>query len=250
MHRTVPFVYLLFIITVFRFKVNRNMKAAPRIFARGAAPPPVRWFICGAGRPDAPARTATRPHLHPPSLVPPFLPHPRPHRTHGATPYDRPDAPLARLSPTPSVSRPAAHPSQGSSVPPADYPAARLVRLHPPHTHPPRPPLRPRPPHTPRCARSSPRAPCCLPSTLTPRPHRPYPHPAAPAPACTHRPLSRRRSSTVSPVPTAHTSSAPARLPTEVLKLQIFSFYQSNSNFDVSLPNLSEKDVKGLLFRK
>ena len=156
------------------------MKAAPRIFARGAAlraaPPPVRWFICGAGRPDAPARTATRPHLHPPSLVPPFLPHPRPHRAHGATPYDRPDAPLARLSPTPSVSRPAAHPSQGSSVPPADYPAARLVRLHPPHTHPPRPPLRPRPPHTPRRARPfTPRA--VLPAIDA------HPAPSSPVPA-------------------------------------------------------------------
>ena len=108
------------------------MKAAPRIFARGAAlraaPPPVRWFICGAGRPDAPARTATRPHLHTPSLVPPFLPHPRPHRAHGATPYDRPDAPLARLSPRhPSLvlpltrrkvrpSHPLITPPQGSSV--------------------------------------------------------------------------------------------------------------------------------------
>ena len=160
------------------------MKAAPRIFARGAAfraaPPPVRWFICGAGRPDAPARTATRPHLHTPSLVPPFLPHPRPHRAHGATPYDRPDSPLARLSPTPSVSRPAAHPSQGSSVPPADYPAARLVRLHPPHTHP------PRPPHTPRRARSfTPRA--VLPAIdAHPAPSSPVPaprrtHPAVPA---------------------------------------------------------------------
>ena len=46
-------------------------------------------------------------------------------------------APLVRRSPTPSVSRPAAHPSQGSSVPPADYPAARLVRLHPPSLAPP-----------------------------------------------------------------------------------------------------------------
>ena len=158
------------------------MKAAPRIFALGAAlraaPPPVRWFICGAVRPDAPARTATRPHLHTPSLVPPFLPHPRPHRAHGATPYDRPDAPLARLSPTPSVSRPAAHPSQGSSVPPADYPAARLVRLHPPHTHPPRPPHThpPRPPHTPRRARSfTPRA--VLPAIDA------HPAPSSPVPA-------------------------------------------------------------------
>ena len=41
-----------------------------------------------------------------------------------------------------------------------------------------------------------------------------------------------------------------ARLPAEVLKLLAFSFLQSISNFVVSLPNLSEKDVKGLLFRK
>ena len=43
---------------------------------------------------------------------------------------------------------------------------------------------------------------------------------------------------------------APARLPAEVWKPQTFSFYQSISNLDVSLPNLSKKDVKGLLFRK
>ena len=224
------------------------MKAAPRIFARGAAlraaPPPVRWFICGAGRPDAPARTATRPHLHTPSLVPPFLPHPRPHRAHGATPYDRPDAPLARLSPRhPSLvlpltrrkvrpSHPLITPPQGSSVCTRHIHILRARRTHP------------------AVPARSPHAPCCLPSTLTPRPHRPYPHPAAPAPACTHRPLPRRRSSTVSPVPTAHTSSAPARLPAEVLKLQDFSFYQSISNFVVSLPNVREKDAKGLLFRK
>ena len=42
----------------------------------------------------------------------------------------------------------------------------------------------------------------------------------------------------------------PARLADEVLKLQTFSFYQSISNFVVSLPNGGEKDVKGLLFRK
>ena len=41
-----------------------------------------------------------------------------------------------------------------------------------------------------------------------------------------------------------------ARLPAEVWKPQTFSFYQSISNLDVSLPNLSKKDVKGLLFRK
>ena len=164
------------------------MKAAPRIFARGAAlraaPPPVRWFICGAVRPDAPARTATRSHLHPPSLVPPFLPHPRPHRAHGATPYDRPDAPLARLSPTPSVSRPAAHPSQGSSVPPADYPAARLVRLHPPHTHPPRPLVHPT--RRVACHRRSPRA---LIARARTAPHLRPPAPTVPCPAAAHLPF-------------------------------------------------------------
>ena len=43
---------------------------------------------------------------------------------------------------------------------------------------------------------------------------------------------------------------APARLPAEVWKPQTFSFYQSISNLDVSLPNGREKDVKGLLFRR
>ena len=66
------------------------------------------------------------------------------------------------------------------------------------------------------------------------------------------RPLPRRSSH----VPSAHRTSVPhapattARLPAEVLKLQDFSFYQSISSFVVSLPNVSEKDVKGLLFRK
>ena len=41
-----------------------------------------------------------------------------------------------------------------------------------------------------------------------------------------------------------------ARLPAEVLKLQGLSFCQSISNFVVGFPNLSKKDVKGLLFRK
>ena len=44
-------------------------------------------------------------HLHPPSLVPPFLPRLRPHRAHGATPHDRPDAPLSRRSPAPPARR-------------------------------------------------------------------------------------------------------------------------------------------------
>ena len=135
-------------------------------------------------------------HLHPPSLVPPFLPHLRPHRAHGATPYDRPDAPLARLSPTPSVSRPAAHPSQGSSVPPADYPAARLVRPHSPHTHPPRPPLRPRPPHTPRRARPfTPRA--VLPAIDA------HPAPSSPVPA-PRRTCARLHPPSLAPPPAQH----------------------------------------------
>ena len=40
------------------------------------------------------------------------------------------------------------------------------------------------------------------------------------------------------------------RLHAEILELQTFSFLQSILNFVVSLPNASEKDVKGLLFRK
>ena len=90
---------------------------------------------------------------------------------------------------------------------------ARIARVHIRRAH----IVRARRTH-PAVPARSPHAPCCLPSTLTPRPHRPCPHPAAPAPACTHRPLPRRRSSTVSPVPTAHTSSASARLPAEALK--------------------------------
>ena len=82
----------------------------------------------------------------------------------------------------------------------------------------------------------------------------------------THSPRTTRAHSTTrirrhlprrsSHVPSAHRTSVPhapattARLPAEVLKLQDFSFYQSISNFIVSLPNVSEKDVKGLLFRK
>ena len=57
-----------------------------------------------------------------------------------------------------------------------------------------------------------------------------------------------RYPSAPAPVPAPRKKSA--RLPAEVLKLQDFSFYQSISNFVVSLPNVSEKDVKGLLFRK
>ena len=54
----------------------------------------------------------------------------------------------------------------------------------------------------------------------------------------------------------ARALAAPPRPPcprvhlAEVLKLRDFGFYQSISNFVVSLPNVKEKDVKGLLFRK
>ena len=178
------------------------MKAAPRIFARGAAlraaPPPVRWFICGAGRPDAPARTCahrplSRRFSRTRALTARTVLHrmtdPMPHSP--AFPPRHPSLvlPLTRRKVRPS--HPLITPPQGSSV------CTRHIHI-----------LRAR-----RYARAR----------------------------RTHRPLPRRRSSTVSPVPTAHTSSAPARLPAEVLKLQDFSFYQSISNFVVSLPNLSKR---------
>ena len=56
--------------------------------------------------------------------------------------------------------------------------------------------------------------------------HAPFRAPAEPAPAPTAPPA---------PAPT------PARVAAEVLKLQTFSFYQSNSNFVVSLPNVRER---------
>ena len=56
------------------------------------------------------------------------------------------------------------------------------------------------------------------------------------------RPLPRRSLPAVPP--------ALARLLAEVLKLQGLSFCQSISNFVVGFPNLSKKDVKGLLSRK
>ena len=111
-------------------------------------------------------------------------------------PPRRPDAPLARLSPTPSVPRPTAHP-----------------------------------PLTRRKAR---------PSALATH--------TSPAPAAFPAPAAHRHPSAPAPVPAPRKKSA--RLPAEVLKLQDFSFYQSISNFVVSLPNLCKKDVKGLLFRK
>ena len=95
----------------------------------------------------------------------------------------------------------------------------------------------------------------------------PLPHSSAVRP---HPPPVRTRSLThrTARTLTAHTSPAQslartvlrhrralpapdsARLPAEVLKLQGLSFCQSISNFVVSLPNVSKKDVKGLLFRK
>ena len=100
-------------------------------------------------------------------------------------------------------------------------------------------------PHPPRAARTrcAHIARAIHPSRAAPTVPRPAVHP--PHRACTHSPtrlLSVRAYRVPAPVP--------ACLPTEVLKLQDFSFYQSISSFVVSLPNVSEKDVKGLLFRK
>ena len=111
-------------------------------------------------------------------------------------PPRHPDAPLARLSPTPSVPRPTAHPPL----------TRRKVRPSAPATY-------------------TSAAPAAFPAPAA------HCHPSAPAPV----PAPRKKS---------------ARLPAEVLKLQDFSFYQSISSFVVSLPNVSEKNVKGLLFRK
>ena len=129
-------------------------------------------------------------------------------------------APLVRRSP-----RPAHYPPQGSCTAPAVPRPPLPPRPHPPRTHRPRALPRPHP------SRAAPTVP------------RPAVHP--PHRACTHSPtrlLSVRAYRVPAPVP--------ACLPTEVLKLQDFSFYQSISSFVVSLPNVSEKDVKGLLFRK
>ena len=139
-----------------------------------------------------------------------------------------------------------------ASVPHAPAPPHALAE-HRPHirtTRPPRhaypsltllrsliyPPFLSRPPRTPRRARS-----------FTPPTVRTVPRPAVHPPhrACTHSPT-RLLSVLAYRVP----APVPACLPTEVLKLQDFSFYQSISSFVVSLPNVSEKDVKGLLFRK
>ena len=124
-------------------------------------------------------------------------------------------APLVRRSPRPAPNR---------------LRRTRVARARPPRPHPPRT-------HRPRAL------PRPHPSRAAPTVPRPAVHP--PHRACTHSPtrlLSVRAYRVPAPVP--------ACLPTEVLKLQDFSFYQSISSFVVSLPNVSEKDVKGLLFRK
>ena len=107
--------------------------------------------------------------------------------------------------------------------------------------------------HVPRYRAHCPRRPALSPCTARApalthlhRPHPPRAHGAAPhdrpdAPLA--RTVLRHRRALPAPATTA-------RLPAEVLKLQDFSFYQSISSFVVSLPNVSEKDVKGLLFRK
>ena len=79
----------------------------------------------------------------------------------------------------------------------------------------------------------------CLPCTSGARTRRKA-HPPPPAR------LARRRHRAAAP----RTTPEAACLPAEVLQLLTFSFLQSNSNFAVRLPNASEKDVKGLLFRK
>lgn len=98
--------------------------------------------------------------------------------------------------------------------------------------------------------RRSPRpAPNRLRRTRVARARRPS-SPAPPAP--TPRVRIRRAHIAHAPcrAPILRAPPKPARLADEVLKLQTFSFYQSISNFVVSLPNGGEKDVKGLLFRK
>ena len=92
---------------------------------------------------------------------------------------------------------------------------------------------------------SSYRSPAAHPVARLVRPHSPH---TSPAPAVTSAPAAHRHPSAPAPVPAPRKKSA--RLLAEVLKLLVFGFLQSISNFMVSLPNVSEKDVKGLLFRK
>ena len=87
----------------------------------------------------------------------------------------------------------------------------------------------------------------------------PHPHPPQGSHARAHR-TARTLTAHTSPAQSLartvlrHRRALPApdsaRLPAEVLKLQGLSFCQSISNFVVGFPNLSKKDVKGLLFRK
>ena len=95
--------------------------------------------------------------------------------------------------------------------------------------------------------RNRPAAPLVCRSSRIRRPSSPATYTST-APAVTPAPAAHRHPSAPAPVPAPRKKSA--RLPAEVLKLQDFSFYQSISNFVVSLPNLCKKDVKGLLFRK
>ena len=130
------------------------------------------------------------------------------------------------------------------SPPPPDVLICSCAHPHPPHTHPPRTALS-APSHTPAPSHALAdhppqgshelRAPASAVHTSSAPSHAitaNHPHLLAFAP----------------PVPAPRKKSA--RLPAEVLKLQDFSFYQSISNSVVGLPNVSEKDVKGLLFRK
>ena len=103
-----------------------------------------------------------------------------------------------------------------------------------------REPSAPQPPRCHACLPSLPRPPflprsLCAPHICTARARTIHAQPESD----THRP---RPPSRPNPRPCVH--------PAKVLNLQTFSFYQSISNFVDSLPNVREKDVKGLLFRK
>ena len=85
-----------------------------------------------------------------------------------------------------------------------------------------------------------------------------HPHPPSFAPPFLQRSLCAphictaraRRAARRSPRHARSFTRRAIRLHAEILELQTFSFLQSILNFVVSLPNASEKDVKGLLFRK
>ena len=138
---------------------------------------------------------------------------------------NRPDAPLVcRSSRIRRSSN--AHSAHRASVPSAP---ASAVRPHPPHTA-----------HLYRPSAPAARSPNPL---RTHRPRRPTPSPRP------HRPRARRAARR-SPRHARSFTRRAIRLHAEILELQAFSFLQSILNFVVSLPNASEKDVKGLLFRK